>query len=159
MPGVPGGEPTRLLGPHDPLTSPEQSRANRARPNEAASTPPQPRIGYACMWEKDPERTWSYSAWNLLAALRLAADTTDIGVHFPPLPRRILRVLYGRLRNGRITTTWEFSRLTDAYIEHTLRRALSQPAARRCDAVLTIHDLATLPVPFFTYSDISWDAF
>lgn len=159
-PGVSRDHPARLLDPQDPLASLKEFRATRARMKEMAAGSPQPRIGYACMWERVPERTWSYSAWNLRAALRLAADTTDIGVQIPRLPRTILRAVHARHRAGRLTTTWEFSRLTDAYIEHALRRELSRnPAARRCDAVLTIHDLAALPIPFFTYSDISWDAF
>jgi glycosyltransferase involved in cell wall biosynthesis len=145
---------------HDPLASLKEFRATQDRMQEMAADSPQPRIGYACFWEKDPERTWSYSAWNLLAALQLAAHTTDIGVHIPPLPRTILRTIHARRRAGRLTTTWDYSRLTDAYIAHALRRELSQnPTARRCDAVLTIHDLAALPVPYFVYTDISWDAF
>jgi glycosyltransferase involved in cell wall biosynthesis len=145
---------------HDPLASLKEFRARRDRMREAAAGLPLPRIGFACMWEKIPERSWSYSAWNLLAALQLATDATDIGVHIPPLPRTILRAVHARRRAGRLTTTWNYSRLTDAYIEHALRRALSRnPAARRCDAVLTIHDVAPLPVPFFTYTDISWDAY
>ena len=144
----------------DPLVLLKEFRATSGRVQKMATGSLQPRIGYACMWEPIPERTWSYSAWNLRAALRLATDTSDIGVQIPRLPRTVLRVIHARRRAGRLTTTWEFSRLTDAYIEHALRRELSRnPAARRCDAMLTIHDLADLPVPFFTYSDISWDAF
>jgi glycosyltransferase involved in cell wall biosynthesis len=144
----------------DPLASLKEFRATRGRMQEMATGSPQPRIGYACMWEEIPERTFSYSAWNLRAALRLVTDTTDIGVQIPRLPRTILRAIHARRRAGRLTTTWNYSRLTDAYIAHALRRELSRnPAARRCDAVLTIHDLAALPVPFFTFTDITWDAF
>ena len=159
--GVSRDHPARLLDPQDPLALLKEFRATRARMKEMAAGSPQPRIGYACMWEQVPERTWSYSAWNLRAALRLAADTTDIGVQIPRLPRTILRAVHARHRAGRLTTTWEFSRLTDAYIEHALRRELSRnPAARRCDAVLTIQ--ATSP-PCLSHSsritDISWDTF
>ena len=89
--------------------------------------------------------------------MRLATDTTDIGVQIPRLPRTILQAIHTR-RRARLITTWYYSRLAESYIEQTLRRELSRnPAARRCDAVLTIHDLAVLPVPFFVYTDISWD--
>ncbi len=95
--------------------------------------------------------------------MRLVTDTTDIGVRIPPLLRTILRAIHARRHAGRLTTTWNYSPLTDAYIAHALRRELSRnPAARRCDAVLTAFnqgDLAVLPVPFFVYTDISWDAY
>jgi glycosyltransferase involved in cell wall biosynthesis len=147
----------------DPLTSLEELRARRGRMRETATGSPRPRIGFACLWEKIPERSWSYSAWNLRAALRLATDTTDIGVQIPRLTRTILQAIHTRRRAGRLTTTWMYSRLTDAYIAHALRRELSRnPAARRCDAVLTAFfqgDLAVLPVPFFVYTDVTWDAY
>ena len=147
----------------DPLASLEEFRARRARMQEMATDSSQPRIGFACLWEEIQERSWSYSAWPLRAALRLATDTTDIGVQIPRLTRTILRVTHARRRAGRLTTTWTYSRLTDAYVAHALRSELSRnPAARRCDAVLTAFsqgDLAVLPVPFFLYTDISWDAF
>jgi glycosyltransferase involved in cell wall biosynthesis len=138
----------------------KEFRATRGRMQEATAGSSQPRIGFACVWDEVPELTWSYTAWNLRGALRLAADTTDIGVQIPRLPRTILKAIHARRRAGRLTTTWKFSRLTDAYVEHSLRRELSRnPAARHCDAVLTIHDLlAALPAPFFRYQDQSWDA-
>ncbi len=147
----------------DPLASLEEFRARRARMQDTASGWPQPRIGFACLWEEVAERSWSYSAWNLRAALRLATDTTDIGVQIPHLTRTILQVIHARRRAGRLTSTWMYSRLTDAYIARALRRELSRnPAARRCDAVLTAFfqgDLAVLPVPFFVYTDVTWDTY
>ena len=158
--GASRNHPVRLVDPQDPLASLEEFRATHGRMQDMATGSPQPRIGFACMWEESPELTWSYSAWNLRAELRFATDTTDVGVQIPRLTRTILRAIHARRRAGRLTTTWCYSRLTDSYIEHALRHELSQdPAGRRCDAVLTIHDLAVLPVPFFTYTDISWDAF
>jgi glycosyltransferase involved in cell wall biosynthesis len=142
----------------DPLALLGEFRARRGRLAEAGPGPPQPRIGFACLWDKAPERTWSYSAWNLRAALRLVTQTTDLGVQIPRLPRTVLQAVHTRRRAGRLITTWYYSRLAEAYVEHALRRELSRaPAARRCDAVLTIHDLAALPLPFVTYSDISYD--
>jgi len=137
----------------------KEFRARRGLVEEMNAGSPQPRIGYACFWDKIPESTWSYSAWNLRAALRLVTDMTDLGVQIPRLTRTVLQAIHTRPRAGRPITTWYYSRLTESYIEHALRRELSRnPAARRCDAVLTIHDLAALPIPFFTYSDISYDS-
>jgi glycosyltransferase involved in cell wall biosynthesis len=146
---------------HDPLASLKEFRATRDRMQDMGS--PQPRIGYACMWEEIPERSWSYSAWHLRAGLRLITDTIDIGVRIPRLQRTILRAVHARRRAGRLTTTWGYSGLTDAYIAHALRRELTRnPEARRCDAVLMAYnqgDLAALPIPFFPFTDMTWDAF
>lgn len=118
-----------------------------------------PRIGFACLWEPIPERTWSYSAWNLREALRPITDMTDIGVQIPSLTRTALKAVHTRYRGGRLTTSWSYSRLTDAYNTYVLHRELSRsPAAGSCDAVLMITDLAALPVPYFVYYDSSWDA-
>jgi glycosyltransferase involved in cell wall biosynthesis len=153
-----GDRPVRLVDPQDPLALLEEFRVRRSRMQETATGSAQPRIGFGCLWDKIPERTWSYSAWNLRAALRLATDTTDIGVQIPRLPRAALQAIHTRRRAGRLITTWYYSRLAESYVEHVLRRELSRiPAARGCDAVLTIHDLGALPVPFFVYTDISWD--
>ena len=117
-----------------------------------------PRIGFACQWEEIPERTWSYTPWNLREALRSVTDTTDIGVQIPWLSRTALKAIHIRY-HGRLTTTWSTSPLTEAYTAHALRRELTRNlAARRCDAVLMMYELAALPVPFFIYSDISYDA-
>jgi len=91
--------------------------------------------------------------------LRLIADTTDVGVQIPRLSRLALKAMHTRYRDGRLTTTWSYSRLTDAYNMRALHREfVRKPAARNCDAVVVIDDLAALSVPFFTYYDSSWDA-
>jgi glycosyltransferase involved in cell wall biosynthesis len=118
-----------------------------------------PRIGFACQWDEIPERTWSYTPWHLREALRSVTETTDTGFQIPRLSRTVLRAIHTRY-HGRLTSTWGSSPLTEAYVERALRRELSRtPAERRCDAVLTMYELAaSLPVPFFIYSDISYDA-
>jgi glycosyltransferase involved in cell wall biosynthesis len=118
-----------------------------------------PRIGFACLWEQIPETTWSYSAWNLRAALRAITDTTDIGLQIPLPSRLALKAIHTRYRCGRLTTTWNYSRLTDTYTVRALNRHITRdPEASRCEAVVMIDDLAALPIPFFVYYDASWDA-
>lgn len=41
------------------------------------------RIGYAAVWERVQERTWSGSTWYLWDALRQFADVSDLGVQYP----------------------------------------------------------------------------
>jgi len=154
LPGLFTDHPIRLVDPPDPLT-----QHNGAPTHAMTAASARPRIGYACLWEPVPVRTWSYSAWNLRAALRRIADTTDIGVQIPRFSRLALKAIHTKYRGGRLTTSWNYSRLTDAYNTRALRRELTRnPAARDCDAVLMIDDLAALPVPFFVYYDSSWDA-
>jgi glycosyltransferase involved in cell wall biosynthesis len=118
-----------------------------------------PRIGYACLWDEIPQRTWSYTAWNLRAGMQHAGDLVDVGVQIPSLPRTILKAIHTRLSDGRLTTNWAYSRLTDAYSARLLHRGLDLARATGgCDAVLTVQDLAALPIPFFTYQDVSYDA-
>lgn len=158
-PGAFMDHPVRPVDLQDPLALLNEFRITCGRMNGMTTELSQLPIGFACRWDDPPERTWSYSAWNLRAALRLATDITDIGVHIPRLSQTVLKAMHTRLLGGRLTTTWSYSRLTDAYIARALRRELSRNiAARRCQAVLTMQDLAALPVPFFLYQDISWDA-
>lgn len=154
MSGLFKDHPIRPVDIQDPLAQPSEVDACGVT---AGWT--RPHMGFACLWEPIPERTWSGSAWNLREALRLIADTTDIGVQIPHLTRTALKGIHTRYRSGRLTTTWSYSRLTDAYNMRALHREFSRnPAARHCDAVLMIDDLAALPVPFFVYYDSSWDA-
>jgi glycosyltransferase involved in cell wall biosynthesis len=119
-----------------------------------------PRIGYACFWEEAPERTWSGSAWNLREGLRKVSDTVDIGVEFPVLTRKALRVGHARYMDGRLTTTWCYSRVTDAFIDKALRRGLKEKSSEHAvDAVLLVEFLnAIMPIPFYVYADCSWDS-
>jgi glycosyltransferase involved in cell wall biosynthesis len=148
--------PVRPADRQDPLATFSQSRPIE---NPMTTSSPRPRVGFACLWDEIPQRTWSYSAWNLRTALQAEADTTDIGVQLSHATRMALKALHVRILGGRLTSTWSDSRFTDGYIAWVLRRELARkPAARRCDSVLMMQDLAVLPVPFFTYQDISWDA-
>jgi glycosyltransferase involved in cell wall biosynthesis len=122
-------------------------------------SPKPPSIGFACLWDSVPERTWSYTPWNLRAGMDHAGEIVDVGVQMPRLSRNVLKAVHLRLRGGRLTTNWAYSRLTDAYSGRILSRELARATAGSgCDAVLTIQDLGILPIPFFTYQDLSYDA-
>ena len=147
--------PIRPVDVRDPLAALNEFGAHADIKADTARL----RIGFACLWEQIPQRTWSGSAWNVRVALQLLADTVDIGVYVPRLSRAVLRAIHPRYYGGQLTTTWNYSRLTDAYNARSLRRELVRnPAARQCDVGLVIEDVAALPIPFFTYYDSSWDA-
>jgi glycosyltransferase involved in cell wall biosynthesis len=155
--GVFRDHPVRPAEPKDPLSGMVcPAPAAESRPGG----PQGPRIGYACFWDKVPESTWSGSAWNLRAGLRKVSDTVDIGVELSTLTRQGLRALHARYADGRLTTSWYYSRLTDAFTDKALRRGLAEKSRDRdVDAVLQVEMLASvLPVPFYVYADCSWES-
>jgi glycosyltransferase involved in cell wall biosynthesis len=113
------------------------------------------RIGFACLWDAEPSRTWSRTPWQLRAAMRRQADIVDVGVELSRAMRTSLTAIHLRLRDGRPSSVWEQSRLTDAYCQRVIAR---NAQANGCDAVLEIQDLAPLDVPYFVYQDMSFDA-
>ena len=115
------------------------------------------RLGFACVWDPDAPRTWSHTPWNLRAALRALAggpEVVDVGVSLARPARRALQLAHLRRHGGRLVSPWKHSAAFNA-----LAQAVIDARARRagCDAVLEIQDLATPGVPFFVYSDLSYD--
>jgi glycosyltransferase involved in cell wall biosynthesis len=113
------------------------------------------RIGFACLWDVDQSSTWSYTPSNLRGGMRRHTEVVDVGVEVPTTTRTALRALHPRWRDGRLATSWQHSRLTDAYCRRDVER---RAAGANCDAVLEIQDLAPISVPFFVYQDLSYDA-
>src|ERR1700722_8651694 len=125
---VPDG-PVRSLSSPDPLGLPQEFRARRDRIGDAQAVLPRPRVGFACLWDRNPESTWSRSAWNLRAGLRLTADTVDLGVELPLVSRAVLKAVHTRFHAGQWISPWYYSRLTDSYIGYALRRELARNPA------------------------------
>lgn len=149
--------PIRPLGVQDPLELLPLSVRDVMGGHTTRSH--RPRIAFACQWEEPPERTWSGSATRLRSALDLITDTSDIGVSIPATSRAILKAIHIRHRGGRLTTTWSYSRLTDAYDARALRGELIRKVHTHSpDAILMIDSLAVLSLPFFVYYDSSWDS-
>ncbi len=132
--GVFRDHPVQPLAATDPLHRMVSAAPAAGKPSEPR---PGTRIGYACCWEKVPERTWSGSAWHLREGLRTISDTVDIGVEFSALTRQALRAVHTRYRGGRLTTAWFYSPLTDTFIDKALRRGLTEKSRdRSVDVVL-----------------------
>jgi glycosyltransferase involved in cell wall biosynthesis len=110
------------------------------------------RIGFACLWDRDPASTWSRTPWELRAAMGAHAEVVDAGVHVPLPVRRALQLAHVTLRDGRPITLWEQGSLTDRYCRRQLAKCTG------IDAMLQMQDLAPVDVPFFTYQDMSFDA-
>lgn len=112
------------------------------------------KLGFACSWDPVPEPTWSYTPWNLRAALRSLVDVVDLGVSHPPLVRLGLKAAHARRVDGHWVSMWRHSRGARWYEETVLRKACRSSAP---DAVLQIQDLAVLDRPYYLVQDLSYD--
>jgi glycosyltransferase involved in cell wall biosynthesis len=113
------------------------------------------RLGFACGWENPPQPTWSYTPWNLRAALIDRVDLVDLGINFP-LPVRVgLKAACARRHRGQWVSMWRHSRSARWYGETVLTRAAGH---RPVDVVLEIQDLASFGGrPYLLYQDLSYD--
>jgi glycosyltransferase involved in cell wall biosynthesis len=114
------------------------------------------RLGFACIWDRDPRRTWSYTPWDLREALKRRTDieVVDVGFTLPTLLRRALQVASLRRRNHRWITPWKFMGVWQSALELELDR---RAKALGCDVVLQIQDLGATSVPYMIYQDFSYD--
>lgn len=114
------------------------------------------RLGFACIWDVDPRKTWSYTPWDLREALRRRKDikVVDVGFELPTLLRRSLQVASLRRRNRRWITPWKFMRIWQSALEFELDR---RAKLLGCDVVLQIQDLGVTSVPYLIYQDFSYD--
>jgi glycosyltransferase involved in cell wall biosynthesis len=111
--------------------------------------------GFACIWDKQPERTWSFAPWNLREVLRACCDSVrDAPVAIPEVCRLALLALHARRANGRWTSHYKYSPQWMALRERLLRRQIERSDV---DVVLEIGDLASLRIPFFLYQDLDYD--
>lgn len=118
------------------------------------------RLGFACMWDRPPEPTWSHTPWQLRAALRELGPArvvvVDLDLTVPRWIAQPLRLACARRRDGRWVSMWRHSRGARWYTERALRRAVSRSP---CDAVLEIGDLGHVEgIPYFLLQDFSFDA-
>ena len=82
-------------------------------------------------------------------------SVVDVGVELSAPTEFALKLAYVRRRDGRFTSVWRESALTDRIVRRQLTRRV---AASDCMAVLQIQDLAELDRPYFLYQGFSFDA-
>lgn len=110
------------------------------------------RIGFACAWGREPERTWSGTPWGLRNALRRQAEVVDLGVEYSTT-RALLNLLYVRRRHGQWASVYRWSSFKYRMLEKKLQASLRKVSV---DAVVEISDLAWLDVPFYPYKDLTF---
>lgn len=112
-----------------------------------------PVVGFACLWDRDPERTWSSTPWALRDALSQRVPLVDLGADPGLAMRVLLRTSAARRTQIGWKTLWRSAWLTDRVVERTLRRQVK----RQHPAVaLQVLDLAELDCPYFVLRDTSW---
>lgn len=115
------------------------------------------RLGYACVWERSREATWSGTPLRLRMALAAHADVDLIDLEPDPARRwrAILRLAGMRPAPGRrgVVSTWRWSR---AWAQVTQRDVARAERRAGVDAVLQIGDLAITKTPSWAYQDLSY---
>jgi glycosyltransferase involved in cell wall biosynthesis len=110
------------------------------------------RLGFACVWDRPPEPTWSHTPWHLRAALAARVPVVDLPAERSPLAVSALWHAYAWTHRGRPADGWQATRLNDALTAARVRRGVRRA---RPDAVLEIGDLARLDVPYYVYQDMN----
>jgi glycosyltransferase involved in cell wall biosynthesis len=111
------------------------------------------RVGFACVWDKVPERSWSGTAWRLRGALERWVDVTDLGVRYSAV-QTLLKYTHLTRHGHRRMTTYQWSPLWDKILQKKLRSSLRKT---QVDAVIEIGDLARLDVPYYLYQDLNFE--
>ena len=119
----------------------------------ASSTVAPAPVGFACLWDRDPERTWSSTPWALRDALSQRLPLVDLGAEPGVVVRSILRSAAARRTPLGWKTLWRSSALTDLVVERTVRH---QVARQRPAVALQVLDLVELTCPYFVLRDTSW---
>ena len=110
------------------------------------------RLGFACAWDAERERTWSGTAWAVRQALAARAELIDLAFPGRSWARPAVKLASLRRRGGQWVSPWAWSAAWSRWTELSLSRRAGRSDV---DAVLEIGDLGRLDVPFFTYQDLS----
>ena len=111
------------------------------------------RVGFACVWDKVPERSWSGTPWRLRGALERCVDVADLGIRYSAV-QTLLKYTH-LTRHGRWRmTTYQWSPLWDKIVQKKLRSSLRKA---QVDVVIEIGDLARLDVPYYLYQDLNFE--
>ena len=134
-------------------TRAEQRPPGPERGPAASAVAGRPPLGFACLWDREPERTWSSTPWALREALSRRLPLVDLGADPGPIVRSLLRSSAARRTALGWKTLWRSSALTDRVVERTLRRQVER---QRPAVALQVLDLAAMSCPYFVLRDTSW---
>lgn len=135
------------------ITTRAEERGDRPSPAVPAAPGGRPALGFACLWDREPERTWSSTPWELRDALSRRVPLVDLGADPGSFTRSVLRTTAARRTELGWKTLWRSSPLTDRVVERMLRREVER---QRPAVALQVLDLGELPCPYFLLRDTSW---
>jgi glycosyltransferase involved in cell wall biosynthesis len=110
-------------------------------------------VGFACLWDRDPARTWSSTPWALRDELVRRLPIVDLGANPGWLTRSALRSSAARRTRNGWKTLWRSSALTDVVVGRLLEREVKR---QKPAVALQVLDLAHLSCPYFVLRDTSW---
>jgi glycosyltransferase involved in cell wall biosynthesis len=108
-------------------------------------------LGFACVWDRPPEPTWSHIPWHLRAALASRVPVVDLPAEPGRLAVSALWHAYRWTHRGP-PDGWRTTRLNDALTASRVHRGVRRS---RPDAVLQIGDLARVRTPYYVYQDMN----
>ena len=110
-------------------------------------------IGFGVLWNRDRASTWSHTPLSLLHGLEATGPVADLG--FDDALRRWAYLLaHLRIRDGRLTTTWQSSQRVMAAAAKSIQQ---QADVQAVDAIVTVGDLGTFDRPTYIVMDLSYD--
>ncbi|MCU0427460.1 MAG: glycosyltransferase family 4 protein [Candidatus Kapabacteria bacterium] len=125
-------------------------------------------LGFACVWDAEPAKTWSGTPSHLLQALESQRQTSvhNVNCALAPSHKRLFQALGMGFQGGKRVSRYRFLpsyiRAVEKQCEREVRRVQQQQQARRnvqsssIDAMLQIGDIAALQdIPTFTYQDVA----
>ncbi len=115
---------------------------------------PQPRIGFAALWQSERPSTWSHIPHNLLTGMREYDETVvDLDLELRGLSKFAVRAMGARISKRRPVTLWRSIALTDRLVDQRLEEAAT---AAQTDVVFQIADLWDTDRPHVIYRDEYW---
>jgi glycosyltransferase involved in cell wall biosynthesis len=109
------------------------------------------KLGFSCVWGREPSKTWSYTPWNLRAALARHTDVCDAGIWIGRAQKLVLRARALRYAGGRFSAEWNPSTALERFAERQMRKELTLHGA---SALLQIGEIAQPGIPYFLYHDL-----
>jgi glycosyltransferase involved in cell wall biosynthesis len=116
------------------------------------------RIGFVCIWDTVPQKTWSGTTWSIFQALRTIPDVevTELPMSISPFQANLVRLRHVEARASwqkrNVVSSWRYSPLLRNLHESAFAKATAQFNG---DAIFMVGQYGVASVPTFSYQDIT----